>query len=94
VQLESVEHGHGVEVPDDNVGLESHVGLLSRSDVLARRRNGDHGDVIIVSSEELLGSSEGVSNNEGGSEREDDMLVIGVKNESTVYLALKSNDGG
>jgi hypothetical protein len=83
------------------------VGLLSRSDVLAGGRNGDHGDIIIVSlnnerkstldgelkiaantySEELLGSSEGVSNNEGGSEREDDMLVIGVKDESTVYLA-------
>jgi hypothetical protein len=83
------------------------VGLLSRSDVLAGGRNGDHGDIIIVSlnnerkstldgelkiaantySEELLGSSEGVSNNEGGSEREDDMLVIGVKDKSTVYLA-------
>lgn len=94
MQLESVEHGHGVEVPDDDVGLESHVRLLSRSDVLAGGRNGDHGDVIIVSSEELLGSCEGVSNHKGGTEGEDNVLVIGVENESTVYLALKSDDSG
>ena len=38
-------------------------------------------------SEELLGSCEGVSNHKGGTEGEDNVLVIGVKDESTVYLA-------
>ena len=38
-------------------------------------------------SEELLGSSEGVSDDEGGSEGEDNVLVIGMEDESTVNLA-------
>lgn len=38
-------------------------------------------------SEELLGSREGVSNHEGGAEREDNVLVVGVEDESTVHLA-------
>jgi len=29
VQLEAVQHRHGVEVPNDDIGLESHVGLLA-----------------------------------------------------------------
>jgi len=29
VKLEAVQHRHGVEVPNDNVSLESHVGLLA-----------------------------------------------------------------
>ena len=82
------------------------MGLLSRGDVLAGGRDGDHGDVIIVSlnkrkstleeefkmaantySEELLSSSEGVSDDEGGSEGEDNVLVIGMEDKSTVNLA-------
>lgn len=94
VQFESVEHGHGIEIPDNDIGLESHVGLLSRGDVLAGSRDSDHGNVIIVSSEELLGSSEGVSDYEGGAQREDNVLIIGVKDESTVNLALESDDSG
>jgi hypothetical protein len=86
--------------------LESHVGLLSRGDVLAGGGDGDHGNVIIVAlkgrrkgwlvsesktvytySEELLSSSEGVSDDEGGAEGEDNVLVIGVEDKSTVDLA-------
>jgi len=94
VQLESVEHGHRVEIPDDDIRLESHVGLLSRGDVLAGGGDGDHGNVIIVASEELLSSSEGVSDDEGGAEGEDNVLVIGVEDKSTVDLALESDDSG
>jgi CBS-domain-containing membrane protein len=35
VQLEAVQHRHCVEVPNDDISLESHVGLLARCDVLA-----------------------------------------------------------
>ena len=35
VQLKAVQHRHGVEVPNDDISLESHVGLLARCDVLA-----------------------------------------------------------
>jgi len=94
VQLESVEHRHGVEIPDNDISLESHVGLLSRGDVLAGSGDGDHANVIIVSSEELLSSSEGVSDDKGGTEGEDNMLIIGVEDESTVNLALESDDSG
>ena len=38
-------------------------------------------------SEELLSSSEGVSDDEGGAEGEDNVLVIGMEDESTVNLA-------
>lgn len=82
------------------------MGLLSGGDVLAGGRDGDDGDIVIVTlnkkessldsefkmaantySEELLGSSEGVSDDEGGSEGEDNVLVIGMEDESTVNLA-------
>jgi hypothetical protein len=82
------------------------VGLLSGGDVLAGGRDGDDGDIVIVTlnkkessldsefkmaantySEELLGSSEGVSDDEGSSEGEDNVLVIGMEDESTVNLA-------
>lgn len=89
-----MEHRHGVEIPDDDISLESHVGLLSRGNVLAGSRDGDHTNVIIVSSEELLSSSEGVSDDKGGTEGEDDMLIIRVEDESTVNLALESDDSG
>lgn len=35
VQLKAVQHRHGVEVPNDDISLESHVGLLAGCDVLA-----------------------------------------------------------
>ena len=82
------------------------MSLLSGGDVLAGGRDGDDGDIVIVTlnkkessldsefkmaantySEELLGSSEGVSDDEGGSEGEDNVLVIGMEDESTVNLA-------
>jgi len=94
VQFESVEHRHSVEIPDDNVGLETHMGLLSRGDVLAGGGNSDDRDVVIVTSEELLSSSKCVSDDEGSSEREDNVLIIGMEDESTVYLALKSDNSG
>jgi len=94
VQFESVEHRHSVEIPDDNVGLETHMGLLSRGDVLAGGGNSDDRDVVIVTSEELLSSSKCVSDDEGSSEREDNVFIIGMEDESTVYLALKSDNSG
>jgi len=44
-----------------------------------------------VSSEELLGSCESVPDYKRGAQRKDDMLVVWMKNQSFVDLALKAN---
>ena len=67
--------------------LESHVGLLSRSDVLSALGDSDHGDVVIVSSEEVLLPGDDVTDDDGGSEWEDDVFVVWVEDKSGVDFA-------
>jgi hypothetical protein len=78
VEFQSVFDFHGVEVPDDDVGLETLVGLLTRSNVLATA--GDHyaRDVVVVSSEKLLSSCNNVSDHNGGAQWEEQVLVVWV----------------
>ena len=45
-------------------------------------------------SEELLSSSKCVSDDEGSSEREDNVFIIGMEDESTVYLAYSDEKFG
>ena len=67
--------------------LETHVGLLTTGNVLSRGWNRDDWDVVVVPSKEILLSWNNVSNDDGGSKREDDVLVIGMQDESAVNLA-------
>ena len=60
--------------------------LLTRCDVLSGLCNFDNGDIVIMPSEELLGSSDDVSHNEGGPQWVDDVLVVGVKDKTASYL--------
>ena len=43
-----------------------------------------------MASEELLSSCNNVSNDDGGSQREEDVLIVWVKNKSTIHLACTS----
>lgn len=54
VELESVNHLQGVEVPDDDIGLESHVSLLTGGNIFASVADLDYGDVVVVTPQELL----------------------------------------
>ena len=69
--------------------LEALVGLLATSEVLARARARDHGDLVVMAPEELLCSANNVSDDNGGSEREYDVLVVRMQNQSLVHLACK-----
>ena len=55
------------------------MGLLSGGDVLAVARDSDHGNVVVVALEELLRAGNNVAHNNSGSERENNMFVVGVK---------------
>jgi len=92
VHLEPVHHLQSVEVPNDDVGLEALVGLLAASNVLASVRDNYDGDLIVVAAEELLCSANNVSNNDGGAQREDEVLVVRVEDQAIVHLALESNN--
>lgn len=105
VHLESVHHLERVEVPDDDISLntrakarrtrksylEALVGFLSTCNVLSSVRDDDDRDFVVVAAEELLCSADNVSDHDGGAQWEDEVLVIGVQDKSIVHLALESN---
>ena len=71
--------------------LESLVCLLARSDIFSSVGDDNHGDVVIVTSEELLSSCNDMSNNDSGSQREENVLVVWVKNKSIDHLACRKS---
>lgn len=79
MQFQSVQLLQRVEVPNDNLSLEAGMGFLSGGDVLAGARDSDHGNVVVVALEELLGAGNNVAHNNSGSERENNMFVVRVK---------------
>lgn len=69
--------------------------LLARGDVLSSLRDFDDGDTVVVTlngyartyPEELLSSRNDMSHHEGGSQRIDDVLIVGVEDEAAVNFA-------
>ena len=72
-----------------NSYLEALIGPLSTSNVLSSVGADDNGDLVVVAAEELLSPADNVPNDNRGSEREDQMLVVWVQNESLVHLACR-----
>lgn len=66
--------------------MESSISL-SRGNILAGVRNSEDCHIVIMASEELLGSRNDVSNDDGGAEREQYVLVIRMQDESVVHLS-------
>jgi hypothetical protein len=73
--------------------LETHVSLLTWSDVFSSLGDLDDTDIIIMTSEKLLSSWNNMSNDERSSKGVDNMFIIWVQNESISDLSLKSDDG-
>ena len=67
--------------------LETHMCLLTTSEVFSRVWNRNDRDVVVVASEEVLLSGNDVSNDDGGAQWEDDVLVVWVKDQTGVYFA-------
>ena len=67
--------------------LETHVCSLSGSDVLAGVGHSDDRDVIVMAAQEFLCARDDVADDDGSSEREDNVLVVGVKLKAAVHLA-------
>lgn len=78
MHLQTVLHFQGIEVPDDDISLKALVGLLAGSNVLACVGDDDNGDLVVVTSEELLCSANNVSDHDSGTKREDDVLIVWV----------------
>lgn len=70
-----VEHFHFLEVPNYNIGVETGVCLLSTGEVSSAWTDSQTCNFIIVSSEEGLGSLDNVSDNDGASQRENNVFV-------------------
>ena len=69
--------------------LEALEGSLATGNVLSSVRDNDHRDLVVVPTEELLRPADDVSDNDGGSQRENDVLVVWMENQSFVHLACK-----
>lgn len=54
-----------LEVPDYDICLEAHEGPLAGGQVLATLGNGNHRDLVVVSSQEGLCSGNDVPDNDG-----------------------------
>ena len=69
--------------------LKALVGALARGDVFASVRYNDDGDFVVMAPQELLCSANNVSDHDCGAQREDNVLVVGVQNQSLINLACK-----
>ena len=56
MKFQSLHKLESVEIPDDDIGLESHVCLLTRCQVFSRRGSSNNGDVVVVTLYEILES--------------------------------------
>ena len=63
------------------------MGPLSGGDVLAGGRDSDNRDVIVVALQELLCAGNNVAHNDGRTQREQNMFVVGVQNKALINLA-------
>ena len=72
-----------------NSYLEALEGFLSTCNVLSSVRDNDNWDFVVMATEELLCSANNVSDHDGGAQREDKVLVIGVQDKSVIHLACK-----
>ena len=70
--------------------LKALVGLLSRSDVLSCVGDDDDREFVVVASQELLCPADDVSNDDGGAQREDQMLIVRMENQSLLHVACKN----
>ena len=93
MQFQSVKERHLMEVPNDDICLESHMGLLAWSDVVAALAHCYGGNLIIVSSEEVLGPADDVSDHNCRSERVDEVFVHGMQDHSVDDFACEADDG-
>lgn len=92
MHLQTVFHLQGVKVPNDDISLKALVGSLATSNVFTRVGDDNDGDLVVVTSEELLCSANNVSHNDRGSQREDDVLVVWMQKQSLIDLALETDN--
>ena len=69
--------------------LEALESSLAASDVLSGVGDDDARNLVVVTSQKLLCSANNVSNYDRCAQREDDMLVVRMQNQSLVHLACK-----
>ena len=82
VQLQLVHQGPLLEIPDYDIRLEPHVGPLPRGNVLPGFGNLHHRDVVVVPSQERLRPRYYVPDYYSRPERENQVLVVRVQDQS------------
>ncbi len=83
----------GGKVPDDDVGLEAHVGDLARGEVAATAGHGQAGDVVVVADEEVLVARLQVLHHDVAADRVDHVHAVRVDLQAVGHFALEA-DGG
>ena len=92
VQFQSMQERHLVEIPNDDISLESHVSFLARGNVVSTFTYCDSRDLIVMSSEEILSPADNVSDDNCWTQRVDEVFVHGVQYHSINYLACEADD--
>jgi hypothetical protein len=85
MQFQPIEKRSGLEVPNYDISLETHIGLLSTGDILARRGNFDDCDLVVMSSEETLRTGQNVPHHDCRSQRENQVFVVRVQQKTPTY---------
>ena len=70
--------------------LKALVGLLSGSDVLSCVGDDDDREFVVVASQELLCPADDVSDDDGGAQREDQVLIVRMQNQSLFHVAWRN----
>ena len=70
--------------------LETLVGLLSTGDVLSRVGDDDDRELVVVASQELLSPAHDVPDDDGGTQREDQVLIVRMQNQSLFHVAWRN----
>lgn len=76
MKMELVHNGPRGEIPDHDVGLEAHVGLLTSGDLAATGRECDAGHVAVVTAQEGLRASNGVAHHHCGSKHLEKVFIV------------------
>ena len=89
VESELVDHLLLGKVPNEDVSVESGVSLLPGGQVLSIIGDRQAGDIVVMSPQEGLGPGDDVPYNDGRSQREDDVFVVRMQQQTLHNIALE-----
>ena len=87
VQLKAVHEGPFFEIPDYDVRLEAHMCFLAAGYLLARGRDRDDRNLVVVAPQERLRAADDVAHDDRRTQGVNQVFVVRMQNQTLVYAA-------